>query len=227
MINALKCTICLLLTSVGTWAVNQATGPPPPFVPEAGDLLFQDLDCGPLCDAIETVTHGAKGADFSHVGVVSAAVGNEVWVTEAVSAGVKRTPLSEFLSRSRDANGLPKVVVGRLKPAYRGQIAASLRRLSGYLGRPYDAVYQLGDVSYYCAELVEEAFGLFPAQPMTFRDPASGQTFPAWADHYRALGVAVPEGMPGLNPGGLSRSEAIELVHCYGRPDGWQGDLTW
>ena len=31
-----------------------------------GDLLFQDLNCGELCDAIETVTQGVDGKDFSH-----------------------------------------------------------------------------------------------------------------------------------------------------------------
>ena len=32
-----------------------------------GDLLFQDLDCGPFCDAIEKVTEGYRGAQLSHV----------------------------------------------------------------------------------------------------------------------------------------------------------------
>jgi len=41
------------------------------FVLQPGDLLFQDLDCGPLCDAIEKVTTGYQGANFSHVGIVA------------------------------------------------------------------------------------------------------------------------------------------------------------
>ena len=35
-----------------------------------GDLLFQNLNCGALCDAIETVTEGVDGKDFSHCGIV-------------------------------------------------------------------------------------------------------------------------------------------------------------
>ncbi len=37
-----------------------------------GDLLFQDLDSSPVCDAIELVTPGYKGANFSHIGIVVA-----------------------------------------------------------------------------------------------------------------------------------------------------------
>ena len=35
-----------------------------------GDLLFQDLDSSPLCDAIELVTPGYKGASLSHIGMI-------------------------------------------------------------------------------------------------------------------------------------------------------------
>ncbi|MHC4724324.1 MAG: hypothetical protein ACYS9V_08765 [Planctomycetota bacterium] len=41
------------------------------FEPKEGDLLFQDLDCGPLCDAIEKVTTGYQGSNFSHVGILA------------------------------------------------------------------------------------------------------------------------------------------------------------
>ena len=35
-----------------------------------GDLLFQDLNCGELCNAIEAVTEGVNGKDFSHCAIV-------------------------------------------------------------------------------------------------------------------------------------------------------------
>ena len=35
-----------------------------------GDLLFQDLDSSPLCDAIELVTPGYNGANLSHIGLI-------------------------------------------------------------------------------------------------------------------------------------------------------------
>ena len=39
------------------------------FILHEGDLLFQDLDSSPLCDAIEKVTTGINNQDFSHVGI--------------------------------------------------------------------------------------------------------------------------------------------------------------
>ncbi|SDM61080.1 Permuted papain-like amidase enzyme, YaeF/YiiX, C92 family [Catalinimonas alkaloidigena] len=216
------CFLCgLLLWTTGVWA--QAA-----FQPRPGDLLFQDLDCGPLCDAIETVTEGVAGANFSHVGIVSSVEGEDVWVTEAVSAGVKRTRLADFLARSHDAEGHPKVLVGRLKPAYQALIPAALAQLPRYEGKPYDGVYRMDDSTYYCSELVYAIFlpespqPLFSVQPMTFNDPATGQPFPAWVDYYQQLGLPIPEGEPGLNPGSVSRAEALEIVHAYGRPSGWQ-----
>ena len=40
------------------------------FLLKKGDILFQDLDSSPLCDAIELVTKGYDNRNFSHIGVV-------------------------------------------------------------------------------------------------------------------------------------------------------------
>ena len=56
---------------------------------------------------------------------------------------------------------------------------------------------------------------------MTFKEPGSDSIFPQWEEYYRKLGCSVPEGKPGLNPGGMSRSDAIDIVHIYGYPKGW------
>lgn len=195
-----------------------------------GDLLFQDLDAGPLCDAIETVTEGVDGSDFSHIGMVSQVSGDRVLVIEAVSKGVVETPLSEFLARSTDANGKPKVLVGRIRPKHADVIVRAIEEARRHLGKPYDSVYVMDNSSFYCSELLYESFRvanngipLFSTSGMTFIDPATGKTFPAWTAYYEKLGVAIPEGEPGLNPGGMSRSDAIEIVHAFGVPDGWTG----
>mgnify|MGYP003338349778 CR=1 FL=1 len=71
---------------------------------QVGDLLFQDLDCGPLCDAIEAVTEGAEGRDFSHCAMV-VQVGDSLKVVEAIGSEVtdrKSTRLNsshEWISR--------------------------------------------------------------------------------------------------------------------------------
>jgi len=198
------------------------------FTPEPGDLLFQDLDAGPLCDAIEAVTEGVGGAKFSHVGIAARSNDGRAIVIEAGGGGVKTTSLEQFLARSRDARGRPKVVVGRLRPAYRHLIPRALDEAVALLGKPYDKVFAIGNDGFYCSELVYEAFRranggqpLFDLAPMTFRDPATGATLPTWADYFRKLDAPVPEGQPGINPGGISRSSAIRIIHAYGRPTGW------
>ena len=87
------------------------------FVPELGDLLFQDLDSGALCDAIEQVTIGFDGTNLSHVGLVAKDPHRGLVVIEAVSAGVVATPLHTFLARSLDDGHRPKVLVGRVNSA--------------------------------------------------------------------------------------------------------------
>ena len=62
-----------------------------------GDLLFQDLDAGPLCDAIEKVTTGYRGANLTHVGVVAEAGrigrhrGEPSWGRGYISGSVSET----------------------------------------------------------------------------------------------------------------------------------------
>lgn len=196
------------------------------FALESGDLLFQDLDCGPLCDAIEEVTTGYEGACFSHIGIVTKDKAGDFVVIEAVSRGVEITPLQIFLSRSFDRQHRPKVVVGRLKKPYRRLIPSALREALALKGKPYDKVFAIGNESYYCSELIYEIFlrannnePVFELQPMTFKSPATGSTFPEWQEYFSALNVPVPEGQPGINPGGISRSHAVAIIHEYGAPD--------
>ena len=195
------------------------------FQIQQGDLLFQDLDCGALCDAIEKVTTGFGGADFSHVGIVARNDGGNFVVIEAVSRGVEATLLQAFLERSFDAQGRPKVAVGRLKRPYRQLIPAALEKAFALKGKPYDKAFVIDNDAYYCSELIYEIFlcandnnRLFVLQPMTFKDPDTGETVSAWEQYFSELGVAIPEGQPGINPGGISRSPVLTMVHRYGTP---------
>lgn len=179
-----------------------------------GDLLFQDLDCGPLCDAIEEVTQSYGGQHFSHTGLVYLE-GDSAWVIEAAGSQVRRTPLSSFLARSTH-----KVFAARLKPAYQKLIAPAVDFSLRQLGTPYDEVYLYNNGKYYCSELIYDAFKeanggqpFFRLEPMTFRPLQSKEFFPAWVDYYRELGTEIPEGALGINPGGLSRSEKIRILN--------------
>ena len=200
------------------------------FQPKEGDLLFQDIDCGDFCESIEKVTFGYKGSRFSHVGIYTKREGKG-FVLEAISAGVVLTPLDSFLSRTVDAEGNPKVIVGRFRSGTDVDVSAAVRRGIALLGKPYDQVFDLEDDTYYCSELVYFSFldskaqPVFEISPMTFVDPDSGKTFHLWQEYYDELDMEVPEGEAGLNPGSISRSPLIEVVHLYGEPDGYGGGM--
>jgi hypothetical protein len=203
----------------GPRALAQPLETAAPYQARAGDLLFQDLNCGPFCQAIEAVTEGANGQDFSHIAMMVSHQG--AWFAlEAVSEGVVRTPLDSFLQRRTDSLGRPMVWVGRV------QVADSVRdKAAAYAlqqrGAPYDPVFVMGDERYYCSELMYEAYAqaagheVFPTAPMTFREPGSGAFFPAWKAHFRDFNVAIPQGEPGINPGLISRHPSVRIVHRY------------
>lgn len=196
------------------------------FELKSGDILFQDLDCGAYCESIETVTKGYNGAHLSHCGI--AVKQKEKWyVTEAISQGVVLTPIDSFLARSFDQAGNPKVLVGRFKEESPKFIEAGLNRALTYLGRPYDWIYSLNDSSLYCSELVYYSFlksgqPLFETPPMTFKAQDSDSTFKEWEGYFKDLGIPIPEGQPGLNPGSISLSQKVEIVYAYGYPEGYE-----
>lgn len=190
-----------------------------------GDLLFQDLDCGSLCDAIESVTQGIGNAHFSHVAIVTNKSKKDVMLIEAIGSEVKITKLNDFLKRSLDGCGRPKVVVGRVNDL--SIVENAVENLKKYIGQPYDDVFNIENNSYYCSELVYFAFknmkdeNIFTMMPMTYKDKKTGKTFKSWEEYFNNLNVEIPEGEPGINPGGISRSENISILYKFGNPEGW------
>jgi hypothetical protein len=186
-----------------------------------GDILVQDLDCGPLCDAIERVTTGYNKMSFSHVGLLVKDNG-EWMVLEAIGENVHLTPLDKFLKRNVDDSDRPKVVAGRLKSPYDSSIRDAIRKAKSLVGLPYDPLFLPKNDSIYCAEVITQSFfyhkkPLFPLQSMTFKDPKTKKTMSVWIDYYSNYGKAVPEGYPGLNPGAISRSDKLEIVYIMGK----------
>lgn len=176
-----------------------------------GDILFQFIPCGPLCDAIVATTPCAKDHPFNHCGIVLRE-GDSLVVLEAIGKNVHTTPLSKFTGRDTGRS----LYVGRLKDAKNVELAANLKRAKALLGRPYDDIYLPGDTALYCSELVYESYfrngkRVFQTEPMTFKS-GDGSTYSGWADYYSDLGRDIPEGLPGTNPCGLSRDKAIRLM---------------
>jgi hypothetical protein len=184
----------------------------------AGDLIFQDLDCGVLCDAIEKVTEGAGGKDFSHLGLVVAS-GDSLAVVEAIGSAVQLTGIQKFIQRSKTPEGKPKIVVTRLKPRWQRVAAGAAVAAVGMVGVPYDDTFLPDNGKLYCSEMVALAFQaanrgepFFPQKPMTFKDPDTGRFFPAWVEYYQKLGLEIPEGKMGCNPGGLSLDKKLDII---------------
>lgn len=178
-----------------------------------GDLLFQDLDCGPLCDAIEAVTEGYKGKDFSHMGMVFHR-NDSIFIIEAAGSAVRITPLEKFARNTKKP-----MLIGRLRSKYKGLIPQAIGFSLKQVGVPYDDEYVYDNGSYYCSELIYDAFKsanhnkpFFELFPMTYKQPGTDTFFPAWVDYYKNIGKAIPEGKPGCNPGGMSTSDKIEII---------------
>ena len=195
-----------------------------------GDLLFQDSDCGPFCESIEKVTFGVQGSKFSHVGMAIPKENGELIVIEAIGAGVVETPLDSFFVRSFDENNRSKVVVGRIKQAHAQLIPEAIAFSKTRLGFAYDDVFDITNDKYYCSELIYDSFRyanndkpIFQLQRMTYKDPETNEIFPIWEKYFQDLNIPVPEGKPGLNPGGMSKSNYIDIVHFYGKPEGYEG----
>lgn len=185
-----------------------------PIHPELqeGDLLFQDLDCGPLCDAIEAVTEGVEGLDFSHVGI-AAKLNGRMLVVEAIGTEVRAIDQDAFFLRST------KVVVGRPLRSYRRLAKRAAQEAVKLIGTPYDEAFLPGNDKLYCSELVALSYEranhdvpFFNTPSMTFKDPRTNAYFPAWVEYYAELDVRIPEGQPGCNPGGLSRESSLTIV---------------
>ena len=204
------------------------------FQLQKGDFLFQDLDSSPLCDAIELVTPGYKGSSFSHIGMVVELgdpycinpdynYNDHVRILEAFPTRVRTIRVDSFLNRSLDNNGNPKVIVGRLKPKYRHTIQNAISFSKSKIGMNYDDVFIINNNSYYCSELIYEAFekdSIFQLKPMTFLHPETKDTLKIWKKYYSELGVKIPQNKLGINPGIMSLSDKIKIVHFYGIPDG-------
>ena len=202
------------------------------FQLQIGDILFQDLDSSPLCDAIEIVTTGYNNNNFSHIGIIvelgdpncinsNYIYEDNIRVLEAIPNKVTTTRLDSFLNRSKDSNEKPKVIVGRLKKRYQYSILDAINFLKSKIGVEYDHYFIKDNNKYYCSELIYEAFekdSVFKLYPMTFIDPITNNTMNLWQEYYNELETKIPEGEPGINPGIMSISENIKIVHKYGEP---------
>lgn len=183
-----------------------------------GDLLFQNLNCGELCDAIETVTKGVDGKDFSHCAMV-VKINDSLKVVEAIGDKVQINTLNTFFARSGDTSNMINTTVARVKDNYGALVQKASDFAKKQIGRPYDDDFLMDNGKWYCSELLYHSFkeannqvDFFELEPMTFKDPKTNRFFPAWIEYYKQLNTNIPEGKPGINPGLISRSNKIQII---------------
>jgi uncharacterized protein YycO len=191
------------------------------YTPQAGDFLLQDLDCGPLCDAIERVTPALDGKHFSHIGLVCS-VNDTMYVVESIGKDTHLTPLQQFLNRNKTASNQPKIVVMRLRKGHESLLQNATIFCLSKIGTPYDDDFLYQNGKYYCSELFYDAFyaanknkPFFTLQGMTFIDPDTKKTFPAWTDYYKDIKRPIPEGELGCNPGSIANSPYLEKIYSF------------
>lgn len=178
-----------------------------------GDIIFQNLNCGPLCDAINEVTFGYNDLNFNHNGMVIEHDGT-LQVIEATWPSVCITPLDDFLKKTPNT-----MYLGRLLPEHEKLIPAAKKFALQQIGIPYDVNYLYNNNKYYCSELLYDAFKaannneeFFKLYPMTYRSKNDGEFFSVWVDYFQKLNQAIPEGELGCNPAGMSLSDKITIV---------------
>jgi len=183
---------------------------------ETGDMVFLDLDCGEICDAIESVTlqqFQVTAPRLSHVGIIEA-VHDKTYIWEAwPEKGVQRIPLINFLSRVQGGEGRPNgYFIGRLKSNFRMAARKFVVRLKKYEGRPYDEKFTWGANAFYCSELVSLSFSpsLFPPKPMYFGEAGSPERS-AWEKYFLDRKQKVPDGKLGISPLGIYLSGKEKL----------------
>lgn len=188
------------------------------YNPKIGDLLFQDLNCGTLCDAITDVTYGYKKTKISHVAMI-VSTAKQVLVIEATAKNnVHVTSLQNFLKHSSI------VLVGRLKTEFTSLIPKAVTLALSWQGLPYNKSFKTANKfrTFYCSQLIYDAFMLannnkpiFAVHRMTFKK--NNKFLPAWKNYFQKIRYTIPEGMIGTNPGILSRSYNIKIIYSYGQ----------
>lgn len=170
-----------------------------------GDLLFVRSKDSKMEKAISAST-----GKYTHVALVERDHNGYVWVIEADRQnGVQRISFNDW---EKEHNG--QYDVFRLTQPF--DTADVIFHAKQFLWKPYDDAFLPDNNQIYCSELIYECFWkdgehLFEAKPMNWRN-ADGNIPEYWIEHFRELGVPVPEGVLGTNPTDMAKSPLVRKV---------------
>jgi hypothetical protein len=204
----LKKTV-LFLSLAGLFACTQ---PKTKIELQSGDLLFREKSSENISEAIDKVTQTSTRTHFSHVGLVEVSDTGIIMLHASPEGGTCMISLKEFIHPQGDS---VTVTACRLKEKWQKAIPSAIKKAHQMLGKPYNFSYVLSDTAHYCSEFVYLAFAIdsvFKLEPMTFKDPATGNFPPAWVEYYQKMGIEIPEEKPGCNPNGLAASSKLERL---------------
>ena len=178
-----------------------------------GDIVFRGANSSNLSEAINDVTQTAGSTNYTHIGICDVVDGSVVVYHSDLYKGVVKEPLEVFIS-SKDTVRY-NVDLYRLKNIQSKQIENAISIAKSLIGESYNITYILEDKGYYCSEYIYELFkkdSVFILEPMSFKNPETNAFHKGWIDHYKNLGIAIPEGKLGCNPNGMASSTAIKFI---------------
>lgn len=181
-----------------------------------GDLLFVGAQAENLSGAINRVTQRTEDTSFDHVGLVEIVHGQPYVLHASSKKGSVKEPLDSLIKGDHKAARL--FAIYRIDSIYQEAIPQAIETAHQLLGKPYNWSYILNDSSYYCSDFVERAFrhiGLFELEPMTFKNPKTGDFDVFWITFYETQGMEIPEGELGCNPNGMAASPHIHHIGSF------------
>jgi len=159
------------------------------------------------------VTQTSKATNYTHIGVCNIEDGKVVVYHADLGKGVVKEPLELFMN-SEDTL-IYTIGLYRIKNIDKQHIENAITIAKSLVGNPYNTTYILEDEGYYCSEYIYEIFkkdSVFRLEPMTFKHTETNTFHKGWIDHYKDLGIPIPEGKLGCNPNGMASSDALEFI---------------
>ncbi|EGT47911.1 CBN-ALH-11 protein [Caenorhabditis brenneri] len=180
---------------------------------ESGDVIFYSRGVSEFCNAVEQVV--TENSCF-HVAIVS----DTGTVIEATPDGVVELTFENSIEENKP--GLVEIMrLKRCENITEKAILESAKWCRSKIGLPYndlfaaDLLNSAKQESYYCSQLITEAFRSFemqwPTHTLNFAD-SEGKPIEFWVKYFQKRGYSqVPQGEEGSHPAQLRRSPVFSL----------------